>query len=273
MVDKKGSHSDLTPDYAAIPAEMKSAAACFGKTLLSQVGEAEFYSHIPAVRAATGDRAVLRAMHFFAENARVLKEANALKAGDFEAFRKLVLESGRSSFQYLQNVYSPSHVSEQGVSVALALCEKLLANRGGAVGVTMPHPHGQIYGYPFLPKKLELEVMSAKEHYEQTGHCLYCDYLKDEKDEKKRIIFQNEYFTVFLPFFSAYPYGVYIQPNAHKPYITKLYGGREKVPWHYGTRHCRYARQPVRLQIPLHDVYAQRTGQQRRLFQEFSFSH
>lgn len=132
MVDTKGSHSDLTPDYAAVPAEMKQAAACFGKKLLSQVDEAEFYSRIPAVRTAAGDRAVLRAMHFFAENARVLKEAAALKAGDFEAFKQLVLESGRSSFQYLQNVYSPSHVAEQGVSVALALCEKLLADRGGA---------------------------------------------------------------------------------------------------------------------------------------------
>ncbi|MCI1954836.1 MAG: galactokinase [Oscillospiraceae bacterium] len=132
MVDTKGSHSDLTPDYAAIPAEMKQAAACFGKKLLSQVDEAEFYSRIPAVRAAAGDRAVLRAMHFFSENARVLKEAAALKAGDFKAFKRLVLESGRSSFQYLQNVYSPSHVAEQGVSVALALCERLLADRGGA---------------------------------------------------------------------------------------------------------------------------------------------
>lgn len=132
MVDTKGSHSDLTPDYAAIPAEMKQAAACFGKKLLSQVDEAEFYSRIPTVRAAAGDRAVLRAMHFFAENTRVLKEAEALKAGDFEAFKQLVLESGRSSFQYLQDVFSPSHVAEQGVSVALALCDRLLADRGGA---------------------------------------------------------------------------------------------------------------------------------------------
>ncbi len=132
IIDTKGSHSDLTPDYAAIPVEMKKAAACFGKTVLSQVDEKEFYSRIPEVRAAAGDRAVLRAMHFFAENRRVLQEANALKAGDFESFRRLVIESGRSSFEYLQNVFSPAHVSEQGVSIALALCEKLLEPCGGA---------------------------------------------------------------------------------------------------------------------------------------------
>ncbi len=132
MVNTKGSHSDLTPDYAAIPAEMKRAAACFGKELLSQVDEAEFYSAVPKVRAEAGDRAVLRAMHFFAENRRVAEEAAALKADDFESFRRLVIESGRSSFEYLQNVYSPSHVSEQGVAVALALCERLLGPRGGA---------------------------------------------------------------------------------------------------------------------------------------------
>jgi UDPglucose--hexose-1-phosphate uridylyltransferase len=96
----------------------------------------------------------------------------------------------------------------------------IFENRGDAVGVTMPHPHGQIYGYPFLPKKLELETASAKEYYGETGHCLFCDHLKNEEKEQKRIIFRNRHFTVFLPFFSAYPYGVYIQPNAHRQYIT-----------------------------------------------------
>ena len=96
----------------------------------------------------------------------------------------------------------------------------IFENRGDVVGVTMPHPHGQIYGYPFLPKKLELETNSAKEYYEQTGHCLYCDHLANEQKEQKRVIFRNDSFTVFLPFFSAYPYGVYIQSNEHKQYIT-----------------------------------------------------
>ncbi len=132
MIDTKGSHADLTPDYAAIPAEMRRAAACFGKKVLSQVEEGEFYARLPEVRAAAGDRAALRAVHFFGDNARVLRQAKALKKGDFTAFLRLVVESGRSSFMYLQNVYSPSHVEEQGVAVGLALCERLLAPRGGA---------------------------------------------------------------------------------------------------------------------------------------------
>ena len=93
-------------------------------------------------------------------------------------------------------------------------------NRGEAVGVTMPHPHGQIYGYPFLPKKLELETAAAKEYYGQNGRCLFCDFLENEVREKKRIVFQNEHFTVLLPFFSAYPYGVYVFANAHRQYPT-----------------------------------------------------
>ncbi len=93
-------------------------------------------------------------------------------------------------------------------------------NRGEAVGVTMPHPHGQIYAYPFLPKKLELEARSAKEYYKKNGRCLFCDFLENERRAERRIVFQNEHFTVFLPFFSAYPYGVYIQSNAHRQYLT-----------------------------------------------------
>lgn len=132
IIDTKGSHKDLTPDYAAIPNEMKLAAGCFGKKVLSEVDEKEFFASIPKVRAKAGDRAVLRAIHFFEENRRVTLEANALKNNDFEKFKRLVIESGRSSFQYLQNVYSPSHVKEQGVSIAIALCEKALSGIGGA---------------------------------------------------------------------------------------------------------------------------------------------
>ncbi len=98
----------------------------------------------------------------------------------------------------------------------------IFENRGEVVGVTMPHPHGQIYGYPFLPKKLELEVENAKKHADNTGHCLFCDWLKAEQDEEKRIIFKNEHFTVFLPFFSEYPYGAYIMSNRHVSNITQF---------------------------------------------------
>ena len=95
-------------------------------------------------------------------------------------------------------------------------------NRGEAVGVTMPHPHGQIYGYSFIPKKLELETNSAKEYYEEKHECLFCDMLKNELEDSRRIIFKNDYFTVFLPFYCEYPYGVYIISNRHCEYITKF---------------------------------------------------
>jgi UDPglucose--hexose-1-phosphate uridylyltransferase len=90
------------------------------------------------------------------------------------------------------------------------------------VGVTMPHPHGQIYGYSFMPKKLELEVENAKKHYAEKGKCLFCDMLDHELKFGERIIFKNEYFTVFLPFFSEYPYGVYIMSNQHKSNISQF---------------------------------------------------
>lgn len=96
----------------------------------------------------------------------------------------------------------------------------IFENRGEVVGVTMPHPHGQIYGYSVLPKKIELEMESAKEYYEEKHHCLFCDLLKNEQGFEKRIIFENEYFSVFLPFFTEYPYGVYIFSKAHKTDIT-----------------------------------------------------
>lgn len=96
----------------------------------------------------------------------------------------------------------------------------LFENRGEAVGVTMPHPHGQIYGYPFIPKKIELELSSAKEYYDKNNSCLFCEMLENEANDGRRIIFRNEYFTVFLPYFTEYPYGIYIMSNNHKQYIT-----------------------------------------------------
>ena len=98
----------------------------------------------------------------------------------------------------------------------------IFENRGELVGVTMPHPHGQIYGYPFIPKKIELEVNSAKEYYDEHKSCIFCDMLKAEKDFGKRIIFENEHFTVFLPFFTEYPYGVYIMGKNHKQNIAQF---------------------------------------------------
>jgi len=91
----------------------------------------------------------------------------------------------------------------------------LFENRGEPVGVTMPHPHGQAYGYPFVPKRLALETESAQTHLKQTGHCLFCDLLLEELSDGRRIIFRNEHFTVFLPFFAPVAYGIHIISNRH----------------------------------------------------------
>jgi UDPglucose--hexose-1-phosphate uridylyltransferase len=98
----------------------------------------------------------------------------------------------------------------------------IFENRGDVVGVTMPHPHGQIYGYSFIPKKLELELASSKEHFEETGRCLLCDMIKDEYAAKKRIIIENDDFVAFLPFFSEYPYGMYIAAKGHKQSLDQF---------------------------------------------------
>lgn len=91
----------------------------------------------------------------------------------------------------------------------------IFENRGEVVGVTMPHPHGQIYGYSFVPKKLQLEVESAKEFKEEKGKCIFCEMLEQEQKAESRIVFETEHFTVFLPFFCEYPYGVYIMSKRH----------------------------------------------------------
>ncbi len=130
IIDTRASHADLTDEYAAIPNEIRSVSAYFGKEVLSQIDEAEFYAHIPALRKACGDRAVLRAVHFYQDNARVGKQVAALESGDFAGFLELVKESGRSSYMYLQNVIPAGYKAHQDVAVALALCERFLQGKG-----------------------------------------------------------------------------------------------------------------------------------------------
>ena len=98
----------------------------------------------------------------------------------------------------------------------------IFENRGEVVGVTMPHPHGQIYGYPFIPKKIELELEACSEYYENNRECLICRFLKEEQDFGKRIIFENDSFSVVLPFFVEYPYGVYIVSKNHKQNLSDM---------------------------------------------------
>lgn len=130
IVDTKGSHADLTDDYASIPTEMKKVANYFGKDYLREVDINEFYSDITSLRELCGDRSVLRAYHFFNENERVVNQVNALNSKDFDRFKELVKDSGNSSFKYLQNVYTPKDVEEQNLAIALAIGEKTLADKG-----------------------------------------------------------------------------------------------------------------------------------------------
>lgn len=134
VVDTKGSHADLTPDYASIPEEMRAVARCLGKSFLREVSEAELLAALPAIRAKAGDRALARALHFLDEDRRAARMADSLRAGDFGAYLDLVRESGSSSWRLLQNVFSPSRPADQPLTVALALSERVLG-KSGAVRV------------------------------------------------------------------------------------------------------------------------------------------
>lgn len=128
--DTKGSHADLTDDYAAIRSEMESVAAFFGKKVLREVDEQEFLAAIPQVRKVTGDRAVVRAIHFYNDCRRAAELCDAIKADDFEKFKELIIAGGHSSFEYNQNAYSIKNPKEQGVPLALAISQKVLEGRG-----------------------------------------------------------------------------------------------------------------------------------------------
>ena len=130
IVDTGGDHSDLTDEYAAVRGEMEAVAAKFGKSVLRDVDRAEFEKNISVIRDVAGDRAVLRAMHFYNENVRVTKQAEALKSGDFNAFKALIIESGFSSYMYNQNVYTCKAPANQPVSLALAICQDVLSGKG-----------------------------------------------------------------------------------------------------------------------------------------------
>ena len=126
IVNTGGNHADLNEDYASVPAEMKAVAASLGSPVLRGSNKAALIEAIPTLREKHGDRAILRAFHYFNENARVAKQAKALSEGDTAAFLALVNESGASSYRYLQNVYTTKNVSEQGLSLALAISEDFL---------------------------------------------------------------------------------------------------------------------------------------------------
>ncbi len=130
IIDSRASHADLTDEYAAVPGEIKAVANWFGKEVLTQIDEADFYANLPALRDACGDRAVMRCIHFYQENARVVKQVEALENGDFDTFLKLITESGHASWMYLQNVIPAGYKAHQDVAIALALCEHYLNGKG-----------------------------------------------------------------------------------------------------------------------------------------------
>ncbi len=130
ITDTGGNHADLNDEYASLPTEMKAVAAQFGKKVLREVDLKTIVNDIPKIRGKVNDRAILRAIHFEKDNARVAEQVAALEKGDFQAFLQMVIASGRSSFCYNQNVYPASAPQEQGISLALALSDLELDGKG-----------------------------------------------------------------------------------------------------------------------------------------------
>ena len=138
IVNTGKGHADLSAEYSSVPAEMKAVAQFFGKEVLREVDPQQLADNLAAVRAKTGDRAVMRALHFFYENERVLDEVEALKNNDFQKFLTLITDSGNSSWKWLQNCYYGAE--EQGITVALAYTELFLRAKG--VGACRVHGGG-----------------------------------------------------------------------------------------------------------------------------------
>ena len=130
IIDCGADHAALTGEYASIPQEMCQVAAYFGKKVLREVNEADVLANLPALRQKVGDRAVLRALHFYADDQRAVEEADALASGEKEIFLNLVKESGRSSWELLQNITPAAAVAHQDMAIALTVAEKALNGEG-----------------------------------------------------------------------------------------------------------------------------------------------
>lgn len=168
ILDSGASHGDLTAEYAAITDELKAVSRFFGKEVLRDVDPSAFYAAIPQLRAQAGDRAVLRAMHFFNENDRARAQARALKAGNFGRFLTLVRTSGHSSALYLQNVVPTGQTAHQELMLTIALSAYLLHDRG-AVRV-----HGGGFGgtaQAFVPLDMLTEFKSRVDAMLGQGTC------------------------------------------------------------------------------------------------------
>ena len=169
VTDTRGSHSELTGEFAAIRQEMEAVAACLGGKVLGQVPETDFWAVLPRLRTACGDRAVLRAIHYYEENARTLAQRRALLEKRFADFAALVLESGRASFALCQNVYCATDVRHQGLSVALALSQSILQGSSGAWRMQGGGFAGTIQAY--VPETLLQCYHTAMERVFGPGSC------------------------------------------------------------------------------------------------------
>lgn len=168
ITDTKGSHADLTADYAAIPTEMRQAAACLGKEVLGQTSKEEVLAKLPEIREKAGDRAALRALHYVCENERVRKEVAALRRDDFRDFLQNVKASGDSSYKYLQNVYVNHDIQHQNVSIALAVSDMVLEGKG------VSRVHGGGFAgtiQAFVPNELVSKYKETLENVFGQGTC------------------------------------------------------------------------------------------------------
>lgn len=180
VVATGGSHADLTDDYAAIPAEMKEVAACFGEPYLRRVRPEEFYQALPRLRGRVSDRALLRSMHFFEEDERVVRQVAALDRADLFAFMWEIICSGRSSYMYLQNVYARKE--DQSLSLALALAEHLLADKDGA---------WRIHGGGFAGTTLNFVPAAQLSHFIETMEAAFgqhCCHVLDIRPEGPAVV-------------------------------------------------------------------------------------
>ena len=167
-IDSGADHAELTDEYAAMPIEMKKVAAFFGKEVLREVDEQEFYAKIAEIRKETGDRAVLRAIHFFNENRRVQMQVRALKNDNFDAFLHYVNESGMASWTLLQNVIPAGCIEKQDMAFTIALCQQLLGGEG-AVRVHGGGFAGTVQA--FVPVEMLAEFKAGMEAILGEGRC------------------------------------------------------------------------------------------------------
>jgi galactokinase len=168
ITDTGGNHADLNDEYASLPVEMKSVAKELDANVLREVTLEQVVDAIPELREKTGDRAILRAYHFQGDNARVIKQVEALEQNDFPAFLQMVIDSGYSSFMYNQNIFPVNNVKEQGVSLALALSEMILKGQGAW------RVHGGGFAgtiQAFVPQQLLPKYISTLEHVFGEGSC------------------------------------------------------------------------------------------------------